>query len=87
MHFDPAVFRIDPTPRRADGEYMAHAMISGPLPDGESFIHVSGDLAGFDLRQDAIRYATDWANDWLQKCFDGSCNAPRALMAAEGRVN
>ena len=54
MHFDPAVFRIDPTPRRADGEYMAHAMISGPLPDGESFIHVSGDLAGFDLRQDAI---------------------------------
>ncbi|GJH05247.1 hypothetical protein [Paraburkholderia terrae] len=87
MHFDPAMFRIDPTPRRADGEYMAHAMISGPLPDGESFIHVSGDLAGFDLRQDAIQYATDWANNWLQKSFDGSCNAPRALVAAAGRVS
>lgn len=80
MYLDSALFRIDPTPRRADGEYMAHAMISGPLPDGQPFIHMSGDLAGFDLRQDAVQYATDWANDWLQKTFDDSRDAPRGSM-------
>jgi hypothetical protein len=80
MYLDSALFRIDPTPRRADGEYMAHAMISGPLPDGQPFIHMSGDLAGFDLRQDAVQYATDWANDWLQKSFDDSRDAPRDSM-------
>jgi hypothetical protein len=69
MNFDPALFLIDPTPRRADGEYMAHARISGTAASGIAFTHASGDLAGFDLRDDAIRYAHSWATEWLEKRY------------------
>jgi hypothetical protein len=69
MNFDPVSFQIDPTPRRADGEYMAHAKISGVAPGGIAFTHLSGDLAGFDLRDDAIRYADKWAKAWLEKRY------------------
>ncbi|WP_118184590.1 hypothetical protein [Paraburkholderia phosphatilytica] len=59
-------FRIDPTPRRADGEYMAHAKITCVSGDGrETDVHLSGDLAGFEMREDAIVYARQWAVDWL----------------------
>lgn len=48
-------FQIDPTPRRADGEYMAHARISSSRADGTEYdVHSSGDLAGFEAREDAI---------------------------------
>jgi hypothetical protein len=51
MRFNSSVFRIDPTPRRADGEYMAHAAISWDRGGGgRQEIHVSGDVAGFDVR-------------------------------------
>jgi hypothetical protein len=66
MSLDLAAFMIDPTPRRADGEYIAHARITGAGPGGAAFTHLSGDLAGFHLRDDAIRYATRWANTWLE---------------------
>lgn len=33
MKLTPSSFRIDPTPRRADGEYMAHARISASTAD------------------------------------------------------
>jgi hypothetical protein len=67
MHLSPSSYRIDPTPRRADGEYMAHARISAHAADGsEADILMSGDLAGFELRDDAVRYAIDWANAWLE---------------------
>lgn len=69
MSLDLAAFMIDATPRRADGEYMAHARISGAAPGGVLFTHLSGDLAGFHLRDDAIRYATSWANTWLEKRY------------------
>ncbi|CAB3759697.1 hypothetical protein [Paraburkholderia humisilvae] len=69
MSFDTAAFQIDPTPRRADGEYMAHATIRGTPPGGVAFTHLSGDLAGFDLRDDAIRYASNWAEEWLNKRY------------------
>ena len=62
MQIDSTRFRIDPTPRRADGEYMAHARISTCRADGSEFeIHMSGDLAGFDRREDAIAFAKNWA--------------------------
>ncbi|CAB3754122.1 hypothetical protein [Paraburkholderia solisilvae] len=69
MNVDLAAFVIDPTPRRADGEYMAHAKISGAPSGGAAFTHLSGDLAGFDLRDDAIRYASNWAKEWLEKRY------------------
>ncbi|ADG16409.1 hypothetical protein [Paraburkholderia atlantica] len=63
-------FRIDPTPRRADGEYMAHARISANAADGsQTDIFMSGDLAGFDLRADAVEFATKWAKEWLATRF------------------
>jgi len=70
MRSDSTRFRIDPTPRRADGEYMAHARISTNRPDGSQYdIHLSGDLAGFELREDAIVYAQNWATQWLNARF------------------
>ncbi|ACB68538.1 hypothetical protein [Burkholderia ambifaria] len=63
-------FRIDPTPRRADGEFIAHVRIITILEDGdEREAHVSGDLAGFDVRDDAVAYATKWAEEWLAAQF------------------
>jgi hypothetical protein len=70
MPFNPNRFIIDPTPRRADGEYIAHARISANRPDGSKYdVHSSGDLAGFDVREDAIAYAQHWAKEWLDTCF------------------
>ena len=66
MHFNSTTFQIDPTPRRADDEYMAHARISCRLANGEeSNILMSGDLAAFDVRADAILFAKEWAIAWL----------------------
>ena len=63
-------FRIDPTPRRADGEYMAHARISANSEDGgETELFASGDLAGFDRRDEAIAFAKNWAQEWLHVRF------------------
>jgi hypothetical protein len=62
--------RIDPTPRRADGEYMAHARISTSGADGrETDVFVSGDLAGFDRRDEAVAFAANWARAWLEVRF------------------
>lgn len=70
MQCNSARFFIDPTPRRADGEYMAHARISTNRIDGSEYdVHLSGDLAGFDLREDAIAYAKSWAQEWLDARF------------------
>lgn len=70
MRFNSTRFRIDPTPRRADGEYIAHARISTSQLDGsECDICLSGDLAGFDMRDDAIAFARRWAEDWLDVKF------------------
>jgi hypothetical protein len=70
MRFNSTRFIIDPTPRKADGEYMAHARISTNRTDGsECDIHLSGDLAGFDVREDAIAYAKSWAREWLDARF------------------
>ena len=70
MHFNSTRIIIDPTPRRADGEYMAHARISSCREDGSEYdIHSSGDLAGFDGREDAIAYAKNWAQEWLDARF------------------
>jgi len=70
MRFNSTLIVVDPTPRRADGEYMAHARISGSRADGTGYdIHSSGDLAGFDAREDAIAYAKNWAQDWLDARF------------------
>jgi hypothetical protein len=70
MHFNSSTFQIDPTPRRADGEYMAHAKISCTREGlGPQHIHESGDLAGFDMREDAVRFATDWAMEWLERRY------------------
>jgi hypothetical protein len=72
MQTELASFRIDPTPRRADGEYMAHARISSRSSSGEdeeTDICVSGDLAGFDSRDDAIVFARNWAHRWLKLRF------------------
>jgi hypothetical protein len=74
MQLNPTTFHIDPTPRRADGEYMAHARISKRLAGGEEFdLHVSGDLAGFDARADAILFAKEWAVALLDSvCASGA---------------
>ncbi|GAB5099494.1 hypothetical protein P9250_27925 [Caballeronia sp. LP006] len=70
MEITRARFRIDPTPRRADGEYMAHARIITTNADGsESDVLSSGDLAGFDSRDDAVAFAKKWAQDWLDARF------------------
>ncbi|WP_244818710.1 hypothetical protein [Caballeronia sp. Lep1P3] len=59
-------FSVDPTPRRADGEYMAHAKITTPAVDGqEPQVLMSGDLAAFEEREDAIVYARTWAREWI----------------------
>ena len=68
--FNSTRFIIDPTPRRADGEYMAHARISSSRADGRQYaVHLSGDLAGFDVREDAIAHAKKWAQEWLDVRF------------------
>ncbi|MBN3755297.1 hypothetical protein G3N95_20295 [Paraburkholderia sp. Tr-20389] len=60
-------FHIDTTPRRADGEYIAHARISRSGTDGHEYdVHLSGDLCGFDAREDAVRFAAEWATEWLE---------------------
>ncbi len=70
MQFTTTRFRIDPTPRRADDGYIAHARITSSRANGDEFdVHLSGDLAGFGLRDDAIRYANDWAQQWLHAQF------------------
>lgn len=70
MRFNSTRFIIDLTPRRADGEFMAHARISTSRTDGSQYdIHLSGDLAGFDIREDAIAYAKSWAQEWLDARF------------------
>jgi hypothetical protein len=70
MRFNSSIFQIDPTPRRADGEYMARAAISSDRGGGgPRDIHVSGDLAGFDSREDAVRFATEWAMEWLERRY------------------
>ncbi|WP_234774782.1 hypothetical protein [Paraburkholderia tropica] len=70
MHFNSTRFLIDPTPRKADGEFIAHARISTSRAEGsEDDIHLSGDLAGFDLREDAIAFAKMWAQEWLGSRF------------------
>ncbi|NML29338.1 hypothetical protein [Paraburkholderia antibiotica] len=70
MRFNSTLIAVDPTPRRADGEYMAHARISSNRADGTSYeIYSSGDLAGFDAREDAVAHAKNWAQDWLEARF------------------
>jgi hypothetical protein len=70
MHFNSSMFQIDPTPRRADGEFMAHAKISCRREGlGQQDIHDSGDLGGFDMREDAVRFATHWAMEWLERRY------------------
>ncbi|WP_069269402.1 hypothetical protein [Paraburkholderia nodosa] len=70
MRSDSIRFRIDPTPRRTDGEYMAHARISANRADGSEYdVHLSGDLAGFEAREDAIAYAKRWVQQWLDTRF------------------
>jgi len=87
MQIDSTRFRIDPTPRRADGEYMAHARISACRADGGEFdLHTSGDLAAFDRREDAIDFAKNWALQWLDAYLAqdrfASTNAPSGDAAA-----
>ncbi|MBB2926321.1 hypothetical protein FHX59_000728 [Paraburkholderia silvatlantica] len=49
---------------------MAHARISCSRADGSEYdVHLSGDLRGFDLRDDAIAYAKNWAREWLDARF------------------
>ncbi|WP_175942524.1 hypothetical protein [Caballeronia sp. BCC1704] len=70
MQSTSSPYRIDPTPRRADGEYIAHARISATNADGsETDVFMSGDLAGFDLRDDAVAFARQWAQEWLAARF------------------
>ncbi|WP_081334333.1 hypothetical protein [Burkholderia diffusa] len=70
MLFNSTRFRIDPAPRRADGQYVAHARITTILVDGSEWeVHASGDLAAFNRRDDAVEYATKWAEGWLTSQF------------------
>ncbi|SAL87250.1 hypothetical protein AWB74_08034 [Caballeronia arvi] len=49
---------IDFALRRSDGERMEHVRITTPAENGsESQIFTTGDLAGFDAREDATAYA------------------------------
>ncbi|WP_423382420.1 hypothetical protein [Burkholderia sp. LMG 32019] len=77
MQLDSTRLHIDPTPRRADGEYMAHARISINRADGsECDVQLSGDLAGFDVREDAIAFAKNWALEWLDVHLVGDLPVP-----------
>lgn len=92
MQIDSTRFRIDPTPRRADGEYMAHARISACRADGSEFdIHMSGDLAGFDRREDAIDFAKNWALQWLDAYLSedrlASTNSSSGVAATAPRLD
>jgi len=70
MLFNSTRFRIDPTPRRADRQYVAHVRIITILVDGaEREVHASGDMAAFERRDDAVAYATKWAEGWLTSQF------------------
>ncbi|EKS71621.1 MULTISPECIES: hypothetical protein [Caballeronia] len=63
-------FEVDPTPRRADGEFIAHVRISISGADGSATdVVLSGDLAGFDSRAEAIDHAKQWARRWFGLCF------------------
>jgi hypothetical protein len=49
---------------------MAHARISCSRADGSEYdVHLSGDLAAFDVRDDAIACAKNWAHEWLGARF------------------
>lgn len=97
MHPNSARFIVDPTPRRADGEYIAHARISVSREDGSQYdVHVSGDLAGFDARDDAIAYAKNWAQQWLDAmsadraggqpgCDQPGCGQPRVSIQSRAQ--
>jgi len=37
--------------------------------EGQQDIFVSGDLAGFHIREEAVRFATDWAIEWLERRY------------------
>lgn len=70
MGIDFARIRIVPTPRRADDEYIAHARIVTPDAGGyETDIYVSGDLAGFESREDAITFAEMRAREWIASSY------------------
>jgi hypothetical protein len=61
LNVDRKACRIDPTPRRADGEYIAHVRLVTTDEDGaETECYASGDLAGFDSRDDAVEFAKTW---------------------------
>lgn len=66
MVLSQSTYQVDPTPRRADGEFMAHARITiSGTAENETEIFMSGDLAGFDDRAEAIAYATNWTRGWI----------------------
>lgn len=66
MNLIETSFGVDPTPRRADGESMVHAKITTPAVDWqETQIIMSGELAAFDEREDAIVFARTWARGWI----------------------
>jgi hypothetical protein len=69
VRFNSSIFRIDQTPGRANGEYVARARISCGGDGNQQDIHVSGDLAGFVVREDAVRFATAWAIEWLERRY------------------
>lgn len=70
MRFNSSVFRIDPIPRKVGDGYVAHAKITCSRGDGgEQDIHLSGSLAGFDIREDAVSFATSWAMEWLERRY------------------
>lgn len=43
---------------------------------------MSGDLAGFDLRDDAVAFATRWTKEWIAAHFGISDDACRRLVAS-----
>jgi hypothetical protein len=70
MRLDSTRFQIDPTPRRADRKYMAYVHISTKRADGSEYdVHLSGDLAGFEICEDAIAYAQTRAQESLYARF------------------
>ncbi|QIE29635.1 hypothetical protein SBC2_77110 (plasmid) [Caballeronia sp. SBC2] len=49
---------------------MAHAKIVTTDADGsEVDLCISGDLAGFDSRSDAIAFGKNWAQQWVSQWF------------------
>ncbi|SAL88810.1 hypothetical protein AWB74_08744 [Caballeronia arvi] len=73
-------FKVDPTPRRADGEFIAHARISISGADGiaTDVVVMSGDLAGFHSRTEAVDHGKQWARNWFGVCFGiGLCEVNR----------